>query len=156
MVWDPKLPIGNAHIGTTESPFYGCTLSALADLLVPVGMVLVDVHGIQALFVHHSVAPLFQPIPSTITAAFQVGFVLTDLPQCLAHDKRVIQRDFIDLRNKIMQAHSKGARSAALNELHSALAALAPAADQGHTVQFTLTGHGPAEQVLSSYLACPV
>lgn len=83
---------------------FGCSLSATADVLMPRGYVLVEVDGWDALWVRADAAHLFQPLPRTVQAAFDVGFAgrASSVPQCVqkSRSQKVYNRPIADLAER--------------------------------------------------------
>ena len=72
-----------------SSIFYGCSLSSIADILIPRGYRLLEIDGWDATFVHRNVVQIFEPIPSSLFAGINVGFYrrFNLHPECFQKNK---------------------------------------------------------------------
>jgi hypothetical protein len=74
------------QLWTTNGPFYGASLAALADALQPRGYTLLEMDGWDATWVRDDAARLFQPLPATLSSAYAAGFGdrVAAAPACFA------------------------------------------------------------------------
>ena len=72
-----------------SSIFYGCSLSSIADILVPRGYRLLEIDGWDATFVHRHVVQTFEPIPNSLSTSINAGFYrrFNLYPDCFRKNK---------------------------------------------------------------------
>jgi hypothetical protein len=88
--------------------FYGCSLASAADLLLPLGYVLVEMDGFDALWVEQESAAAFGALPRSLEEAFSKGFAeqAAALPQCFneAFLPKVINAELAELASEASAA----------------------------------------------------
>jgi len=94
------------------TPFYGCSLARVADILMPAGYRLIEVDGWDATWVHKKFANLFQPLPADLHTAWFAGWGFRnqahgdDIP-CLFNDRKLHHSKLAHLGKEVARAIEK-------------------------------------------------
>jgi len=135
-----------------QSFFYGCTLSLLADILIPAGYHLLEVDGWDATFIQKKVAKIFEPLPSNPLVADFVGHRARSfmVPRCFDSNQKVTNEALMNLCHAVRIAKSKNIDSAILElvqQIHLILEQAAPIKkDTQKKVQFYIAVEGPSDK----------
>lgn len=120
------------EIWASDSPYYGASLAAAADLLVPRGYTLLEVDGWDATWVRTDMAPVFSSVlHHNLTSAFYEGLTkFTDAePTCFQGLLKVHIPEIALLARRVAVAketNDQQALLAAMAELHSIISNAAP------------------------------
>jgi len=92
-----------------RSPFYGCSLARMADLLIPAGYRLIEVDGWDSTWVHNEFATLFQPLPADLHTAWFAGWRSRNTLQngdapCLLRDHKLYSSELALLAQVVAHA----------------------------------------------------
>ncbi len=134
-----------------RSPFYGCSLALLTDILVEASYELVEIDGWDALFIHKDFAYLFQPLPKDLKTAYHAGYASRNSlhPECLSQDQKLFNQQLVDFANQITTLEAQDQVTqvhAVLEKVREFIISIAPnRADKSGKAPFYLSAHGPSD-----------
>ena len=153
--WKKSLNAENSRVWQNKGAFYGCTLSAQADILVAAGYVLLEVDGWDAIYVPRSLAHLFQPLFVSVEAAYEAGFASTYVPTCFVNDPQVVSKKLMALGSELAVARTRHRTEQLVQEVRQVLEAQKASSNLA-AVPFHLAVDGPSDHLYPTLFACPV
>ena len=134
-----------------SSIFYGCSLSAVADILIPRGYRLLEIDGWDATFVHRHVIQIFEPTPSSLLIGINAGFFFRFnlYPECFRKNKMLFH-DGIHALGAAFNAqflnHNVTAQMEITRQFRSIMKSLAPQRQTDKApLPFTAAFEGPSD-----------